>query len=114
MEREKCSSRFEYVRIDVPVPVGFWRSVGHSHNAFTVESFVDELAHAARKDPLEFRLSLLKNHPRPRRVLEVAAEKARWGKSLKKGMDVALPNTFPLGAMWLSLRRCPLIKRMGQ
>jgi isoquinoline 1-oxidoreductase beta subunit len=65
--------------------VGFWRSVGSSHNAFTVESFVDELAHAAKKDPLEFRLAMLKNHPRTRKVLEVAAEKAGWGKPLPDG-----------------------------
>jgi isoquinoline 1-oxidoreductase subunit beta len=76
----------EYVRIDTPVPVGFWRSVGSSHNAFTVETFIDELAHLARKDPLRFRLDLLKKHPRAQRVLEVAAEKAGWGKPLKEGM----------------------------
>ncbi len=85
MEYEVPNLHVEYVRIDTPVPVGFWRSVGSSHNAFTVESFVDELAHAATKDPLEFRLGLLKNHPRARRVLEVAAEKAGWGKSPSRG-----------------------------
>ncbi|MEJ2688455.1 MAG: xanthine dehydrogenase family protein molybdopterin-binding subunit [Deltaproteobacteria bacterium] len=75
----------EYVRYDTPVPVGFWRSVGSSHNAFTVESFVDELAHAAKKDPLEFRLTMLKDHPRAAKVLQVAAEKAGWGKPLAEG-----------------------------
>ena len=75
----------EYVRMDTPVPVGFWRSVGNTHNAFTVESFADELAHLAGKDPLEFRLGLLKTHPRAMRVLEVAAEKAGWGKPLSRG-----------------------------
>lgn len=73
MEYEVPNVHVEYVRIDTPVPVGFWRSVGSSHNAFTVESFIDELALAAKKDSLEFRLGLLKNHPRARRVLEVAA-----------------------------------------
>jgi len=76
----------EYVRIDTPVPVGFWRSVGSSHNAFTVETFIDELAHQAKKDPLRFRLDLLKKHPRAQRVLELAAEKAGWGKPPEKGI----------------------------
>ncbi|HYQ48463.1 MAG TPA: molybdopterin cofactor-binding domain-containing protein, partial [Thermodesulfovibrionales bacterium] len=76
----------EYVRIETPVPVGFWRSVGSSHNAFTVETFVDELAYLAKKDPLRFRLDLLKKHPRAQRVLELAAEKAGWGKPPEKGI----------------------------
>jgi isoquinoline 1-oxidoreductase beta subunit len=88
----------EYVMIDLPVPVGFWRSVGHSHNAFAVESFIDELAYSAGKDPLEFRLHLLKNHPRPRRVLEVAAEKARWGKPLTKGHGRGVAHHFSFGS----------------
>jgi isoquinoline 1-oxidoreductase beta subunit len=85
LEYEVPNIAVEYVRIDTPVPVGFWRSVGSSHNAFTVESFVDELAAAAGKDPLEFRLGMLKNHPRARQVLEVAAEKAGWGKPTTRG-----------------------------
>jgi isoquinoline 1-oxidoreductase beta subunit len=75
----------EWMRMDTAVPVGFWRSVGSSHNAFTVESFIDELAHAAKKDPLDFRIGMLKKHPRAQRVLQVAAEKAGWGKPLTKG-----------------------------
>lgn len=62
------------------VPVGFWRSVGHSHNAFFIESFVDELAHAAGADPLAYRLSLLDGLPRHAAVLKLAAAKAGWGK----------------------------------
>ncbi len=85
MEYEIPNLAVEYIRMDTPVPVGFWRSVGSSHNGFTVESFVDELAHAANQDPLEFRLGLLKSHPRSRRVLEVAAEKAGWSKPLSTG-----------------------------
>jgi len=64
---------------DPGVPVLWWRSVGHSHNAFVVESFVDELAHEARRDPLEFRRALLAKAPRVRAVLDLAAEKAGWG-----------------------------------
>jgi isoquinoline 1-oxidoreductase beta subunit len=70
---------------DPGVPVLWWRSVGHSHTAFAVESFVDELAHAANKDPLEFRLGLLAKAPRPKAALALAAEKAGWGKPLPKG-----------------------------
>jgi isoquinoline 1-oxidoreductase beta subunit len=98
MEYEIPNLAVEYVRMDTPVPVGFWRSVGSSHNAFTVESFVDELAHAAGKDPLEFRLGLLKNHPRPRRVLEVAAEKAGWGKPPAKGQARGIAVHFSFGS----------------
>jgi len=72
----------EYVKLDLPIPVTFWRSVGDSHNGFTVESFMDELAYAAKRDPLEFRLQHLKHHMRAHRVLEVVAEKAGWGKPL--------------------------------
>ncbi len=85
LEYEVPNVHVEYVRFETPVPVGFWRSVGSSHNAFTVESFIDELAHAAKKDPLEFRLGMLKKHSRAARVLQVAAEKAGWGKPLAKG-----------------------------
>jgi isoquinoline 1-oxidoreductase beta subunit len=78
MEYDIPNTAVAYVRRDTPVPVGFWRSVGSSHNAFVVESFVDELAHSAKKDPLAFRLAMLKQHPRAQRVLEVAAEKSGW------------------------------------
>ena len=60
------------------VPIGYWRSVGHSHNAFFVESFVDELAHAAGRDPVDYRLALLKDAPRHAAVLRLAAERAGW------------------------------------
>lgn len=68
------------------VPVQWWRSVGHSHNAFVVESFMDEIAHAAVKDPFEFRRALLADKPRHRGVLELAAQKAGWGKPLPAGV----------------------------
>jgi isoquinoline 1-oxidoreductase beta subunit len=72
------------------VPVLWWRSVGHSHTAFAVESFLDELAHAAGKDPLDFRLALLSKAPRLRAALALAAEKAGWGKPLPKGHGLGL------------------------
>lgn len=70
-------------RLDIPVL--WWRSVGHSHTAFVVESFIDEVAHAAEKDPYRFRYDLLRKHPRHRGVLELAAKKAGWGSGLPKG-----------------------------
>jgi len=70
---------------DLPIPVGPWRSITNVPNAFVMESFIDELAHAAGKDPLEFRLQLLSNNMRHRRVLETVAEKAGWGKPVRKG-----------------------------
>ena len=75
----------EFLISDLPIPVCPWRSVQNGANAFATESFMDEMAHAAGKDPLEFRLNLLKNELRPRRVLETVAEKAGWGKPLTNG-----------------------------
>ena len=67
------------------VPVLWWRSVGHSHNAFVVESFLDEVAHAAGKDPYDFRRGLLSRQPRVLGVLDLAAQKADWGKPPASG-----------------------------
>ncbi len=69
----------------VGVPTLWWRSVGHSHTAFVVESFLDELAHAAGADPYELRRKLLAGKPRHLGVLERAAEAAGWGRPLDKG-----------------------------
>ena len=70
---------------NIAVPVQWWRSVGHSHTAFVVESFIDEVAHEVGKDPYEFRRKLLAKHPRHYGVLKLAAEKAGWGRPLPKG-----------------------------
>ena len=88
--------KVDWVRADVGIPVGFWRSVGNSQNAFIVESFVDELAHAAGKDPFEFRRGLLEKHPRHKAVLELAAEKSGWGQPLPAGRarGIALQESF--------------------
>lgn len=69
----------------VNVPVQWWRSVGHSHTGFVVESFIDEAAHAAGKDPYVFRRGLLKEHPRHLGVLDLAAHRSGWGKELAPG-----------------------------
>jgi len=86
----------EYVMLEAPIPVGFWRSVGDSSNPFTVESFIDELAHLGGQDPVAFRLEMLKNNPRGRRMVELLAEKSGWGKPIKKGQGrgIALRTCF--------------------
>ncbi|MCZ7651695.1 MAG: xanthine dehydrogenase family protein molybdopterin-binding subunit [Thermoanaerobaculia bacterium] len=75
----------EWHQAPAGIPVLWWRSVGHSHTAFAVESFLDELAHAAGRDPLAVRLELLAEAPRHRRVLELAAAKAGWGNAAPAG-----------------------------
>jgi isoquinoline 1-oxidoreductase beta subunit len=72
--------RVAHTTVELPVPVGFWRSVGHSQQAFFIESFMDELAQVGRIDPVEFRLRHLQNQPRHRAVLQLAADKAEWSK----------------------------------
>jgi len=78
------------------IPVLWWRSVGHSHTGFVMESFVDELASAARLDPLEYRRRLLKDHPRHLGVLNLAAEKGSWGTTLPKARfrGIAVHESF--------------------
>lgn len=81
---------------DLPIPLGYWRSVGSSHNAYLTECFVDEVARAAGKDPYEFRRALLASHARHLGVLELAAEKAGWGKPLPTGRTrgIAVAESF--------------------
>ncbi len=83
------------------VPVQWWRSVGHSHTAFVVESFLDELAAATGKDPYEFRRSLLAGHPRHRGVLELAAKQAGWGKPAPAGRSRGLAVHASFGS-WVA------------
>jgi isoquinoline 1-oxidoreductase beta subunit len=77
--------RVEYTEADPGVTFGFWRSVGNSVNGYVTEAFVDEIAAAARKDPYQFRRTLLEKQPRQRAVLDLVAEKAGWGKPLPAG-----------------------------
>ena len=88
--------RVEYARAEPGIQSWFWRSVGHSQNVYFIEAFIDEIAAAAGKDPVEFRRSLLGKQPRLRGVLDLAAEKAGWGTPLPKGVHrgVALTSCF--------------------
>jgi isoquinoline 1-oxidoreductase beta subunit len=88
----------EWVNKDVGVPLGFWRSVASSLNAFITESFVDELAHLAGKDPYEYRRALLDKSPRHKGVLELAATKANWGAPLPAGHALGIAVAFSYGS----------------
>jgi isoquinoline 1-oxidoreductase subunit beta len=76
------------------VPVQWWRSVGHSHTGFSVEAFLDEVAHAGGKDPYQLRRTLLPNQPRMLAVLDLAAEKANWGSALPAGRARGIATHF--------------------
>ncbi len=91
--------KVEWVRHDMPegVPVGWWRGVGPTHNLFVVESFMDELAHAAGKDPLDYRRALLAKNPRTLAVLNLAADKMGWNSAplpARVGRGIALGEPF--------------------
>jgi isoquinoline 1-oxidoreductase beta subunit len=88
----------DYVRQEPPgLTTGWWRGVGPTHNIFMVESFIDELAAAAKKDPLEYRRALLAKSPRARAVLDLAAEKAGWGQPLPPGVGRGVSLQFAFG-----------------
>lgn len=87
----------EYVRVEPPgIPTGWWRGVGATHNVFVVESFIDELAAAAKQDPVAYRQGLMKNSPRAAAVLELAASKAGWGQPMPpgRGRGVSVQHVF--------------------
>jgi isoquinoline 1-oxidoreductase beta subunit len=89
--------REEHVEVESPVPVGAWRSVGASNNAFAVECFIDELAHVAGRDPLAFRLALLPRAARHRAVLEHVAAAAGWQAPLAPGHGRGIADCMDAG-----------------
>lgn len=88
--------KVDLTTVDVKIPVLWWRSVGSTHTAYAVETFIDELAAAGKRDPVAFRLEMLDKHPRHAAVLKLAAEKAGWGTPLPQGRfrGVALHESF--------------------
>lgn len=90
------NQRIAYGRQEPGPQVWFWRSVGHSQNSFFMEAFIDELAAAAKADPYEYRRALLGKSPRHKAVLELAAQKAGWGKPLPAGRarGIAVASSF--------------------
>jgi CO/xanthine dehydrogenase Mo-binding subunit len=84
-----------FTHADPEIPIGYWRSVGYSHNGFVIESFIDELANSAKQDAFEFRLALLKDHPRAQAVLKMAAQKSNWGNATKgQAQGIAIHQSF--------------------
>lgn len=93
------ASFVDYVRHEPQgVNTGWWRGVGPTHNLFVVESFVDELAAAAKQDPVEFRRKMLKDNPRALAVLNLAAEKSNWGSALAPGWGRGIELQFAFGS----------------
>jgi isoquinoline 1-oxidoreductase subunit beta len=113
MEYSLPNQHTEYVRLDSPIPVGFWRSVGNSSNTFAVESFIDEVAHATGKDPLAFRLGMLKDHPRAARLLKKVAEAGGWGAPLPKGCGRGIAQRFSFGSYTAQLAEVSVDKETG-
>lgn len=93
---EFTSLLVDHVPVKLPIEVGFWRSVGHSYNGFFTESFMDEMAYAARTDPIDFRLAHLENHPDFANVLNQLAKVSNWSTPLGQGRarGVALHESF--------------------
>ena len=88
----------EYAMRNTHVPVGPWRGVNTNQNGYFLECFMDEVARAANKDPLEFRRALMKNHPKHLGVLNAAAEKGNWGKPLPAGVHRGIAQFMGYGS----------------
>ncbi|MEZ4742102.1 MAG: molybdopterin cofactor-binding domain-containing protein [Bdellovibrionota bacterium] len=91
-----ANRKLDYHMVEIPIPLGFWRSVGNSFNGFVTECFVDELAEKAQKDPLEFRLSMLEKNSRYLPVLEAVGQFSNWKKPLEanRHRGIALHKSF--------------------
>jgi isoquinoline 1-oxidoreductase beta subunit len=91
-----ANQHVEQHRLDIDVPVSVWRTTGHGANNFVLESFVDELAAAAKRDPVAYRQSMLRSDARALNVLNLVAEKSGWGRAASDGITrgVALAKAF--------------------
>ena len=94
-----------HVEVRSPVNLGFWRSVGHSYNCFFVETFIDELAHAAGRDPFAFRMSLLPEESRMAAVLSRAAQEAGWGRPPGPNSGLGIACTASFGSLAAQVAR---------
>jgi isoquinoline 1-oxidoreductase beta subunit len=104
----------EYVRHEPPgIPTAFWRGVGPTHNVFVVESFIDELAAAANKDPVDYRRTLLDKSPRAKAVLELAAEKSGWAQKLPPGVGRGISVQFAFGSYMSQVAEVEVAKDGG-
>jgi isoquinoline 1-oxidoreductase subunit beta len=103
--------RIEHLIHNTHVPVWFWRSVGASQNGFAVEGFIDELAYAAGKDPVELRRQLLKGHSDWRHVLDTAAQKANWGKAMPPGTAQGIAIVQSYGSIVAEVAEVSVSKR---
>ena len=89
-------------KADLPVPIGFWRSVGNSYNGWFHESFMDEIAEKADMDPLAMRLELMKDHPAAVGALNKVAEMSDWGRQMPEGKGLGLAHVLSFGA-WVAM-----------
>jgi isoquinoline 1-oxidoreductase beta subunit len=103
--------RIEHLIQNTSVPVWFWRSVGASQNAFAVESFIDELAYTAGKDPVELRRRLLKGHADWLHVLDTVAQKANWGRALPAGTAQGIAIAESYGSIVAEVAEVSVSKR---
>jgi CO/xanthine dehydrogenase Mo-binding subunit len=100
----------EFGALESPVPTGFWRGVGPTHNSFVIESFIDELALAAGRDPLAYRQAILRKQPRALAVLKLAAEKAGWGRKLPAGSGMGVAVVASWGSFAAAVVECAVGK----
>jgi CO/xanthine dehydrogenase Mo-binding subunit len=96
----------EYLAVETAVPTGFWRGVGPTHNTFVIESFMDEVALATGKDPLAFRQAILSKNPRALGVLNLATQKAGWGKKMEPGTGMGLAVATAWGSYACAVVEC--------
>ena len=105
------NKRVEFIMRNKHIPVSFWRAPGVNHNIFMLESFIDEVAHASGKDPIEFRRALLSDAPHLLKVLDKVVEKADWGKSLPEGTAQGFAISDSFGTIVAEVAQVSVSKR---